>query len=130
MLADKTNEAVFWGSRAIELAQNFHATETLVHALNNVGSAQLFANDEQGRAKLEESLRLSIAHNLEEHASRAFTNLSSVALMKHDYPLALRYLDAGNSYATEHDLESCKRYMITARARVHFETGPMRLMAW
>src|SRR6185503_2994384 len=81
MLAGQTNEAVSWGLRAIELAQKFDATETLVHALNNVGTAQLYAHDEQGWARLEESLRLSLAHNLEEHASRAFTNLSSVALM-------------------------------------------------
>ena len=123
MLAGQTNEAISWGSRAIELAHKFDATETLVHALNNVGAAQLFAHKEAGRAKLEESLRLSLAHNLEEHASRAFTNLSAVALMNRDYALALRYLDEGNAYATEHDLESCKRYMITARSRVHFETG-------
>jgi DNA-binding CsgD family transcriptional regulator/tetratricopeptide (TPR) repeat protein len=123
MLAGRTNEAVFWGSRAIELAQKFGATETLVHALNNVGAAQIFAHDERGLAKLEESLRLSLAHNLEEHASRAYTNLSSVALNNRDYALALRYLDEGNAYATEHDLESCRRYMTTARARVHFEMG-------
>jgi len=123
MLAGQTNEAVLWGSRATELAQKFEATEILVHALNNIGTAQLVAHDEQGRAKLEESLRLSLAHNLEEHASRAFTNLSADALMNHEYVLALRYLDEGNAYATEHDLESCKRYMIMARSRVYFETG-------
>jgi DNA-binding CsgD family transcriptional regulator len=123
MLASQTDEAVVWGTRAIELAQRFEATETLVHALNNVGTAQLFAHDERGLAKLEESLRLSLAHDLEEHASRAFTNLSAVGLMNRDYPLALRYLDEGTAYATEHDLESCKRYMITSRARVHFEMG-------
>ncbi|HET6854594.1 MAG TPA: AAA family ATPase [Pyrinomonadaceae bacterium] len=123
MLAGQTEEAVVWGSRAIELAQKFGATETLVHALNNVGMAQLLAHDEQGRVKLEESLRLSLAHNLEEHASRAYTNLSGSALMNREYSLALRYLDEGIAYANEYDLESCKRYMTTARARVHFEVG-------
>jgi DNA-binding CsgD family transcriptional regulator/tetratricopeptide (TPR) repeat protein len=123
MLADETDEAVYWGSRAIELAEKFDATETLIHALNNVGSAQLAAHDERGRAKLEESLRLSLAHNLEEHASRAFTNISSIAMGDHNYQLALRYLNEGIGYATEHDLESCKRYMTVVRARVHFETG-------
>jgi DNA-binding CsgD family transcriptional regulator len=122
-LAVETNEAVEWGLRAIELAQTFGATEILVHALNNVGFAQLLANDPQGQAKLEESLRLSLVHHLDDHASRAFTNLTGVALMKHDYPLALRYVDEGIAYATEHDLDSCRRYMTTARARVHFETG-------
>jgi ATP/maltotriose-dependent transcriptional regulator MalT len=123
VLAGDTNEAVFWGSRAIELAQQLDATETLAHALNNVGFAQLLAGQEQGHAKLEESLRLSLAHNLEEHASRAFTNISAVLLWKRDYKLALRYLNEGIAYATEHDLESCRSYMTTARARVHFETG-------
>ena len=123
VLAGQTNEAVVWGSRAIELAQQFDATETLVHALNNVGFAQLLAGEEQGRAKLEESLRLALAHDLEEHASRAFTNISAVLLWSHDYRLALRYLNEGITYATEHDLESCKSYMTAARARVHFETG-------
>ena len=123
MLAGETNEAVSWGSRAIDVAHQFEATEILVHALNNVGFAQMLAKDPQGRAKLEESLRLSLAHNLEEHASRAFTNLSALALMNHDYPATLRYVEEGIAYATEHDLESCKRYMTTARARVRFETG-------
>lgn len=123
MLAGETNEAVSWGSRAIELAQKFAATETLVHALNNVGFAQLLAHDEQGHAKLEESLRLSLQHNLEEHASRAFTNISAASVSNRDYEAALRYLNEGIAYATEHDLESCKRFMTMVRARVHFETG-------
>lgn len=123
MLAGQTNEAVSWGTRAIELAHRFAATEILVHALNNVGMAQLLAHDEQGRAKLDESLRLSLAHNLEEHASRAFTNVSAITVRNRDYKLALRYLDEGITYATEHDLESCKRYMTALRALVHFETG-------
>lgn len=123
MLAGQTEDAVFWGSRAIELAQKFDATEILVHALNNVGMAQVLADDEQGRGKLEESLRLSLAHNLQEHASRAFTNVSAVAVTNRNYQLALSYLNEGIAYATEHDLESCKRYMTTALAHVHFETG-------
>jgi DNA-binding CsgD family transcriptional regulator/tetratricopeptide (TPR) repeat protein len=123
MLAGQTDEAVAWGSRAIELAQQFDATEILVHALNNVGMAQLLANDDEGGAKLKESLRLSLAHNLEEHASRAFTNISGVTVRNRNYQLALRYLDEGIAYATERDLESCKGYMTALRALAHFETG-------
>jgi DNA-binding CsgD family transcriptional regulator/tetratricopeptide (TPR) repeat protein len=123
MLSAQTDDAIFWGSRAIELAQKFDATDTLVHALNNVGFAQLLAREEQGHAKLEESLRLSLAHNLEEHASRAFTNISAILLWNRDYKAALHHLNEGIAYATEHDLESCRDYMTTARARVNFEMG-------
>ncbi|HJP94002.1 MAG TPA: AAA family ATPase [Pyrinomonadaceae bacterium] len=123
MLAEQTSEAVFWGSRAIELAEKFGATETLVHALTNVGSAELMAHNEQGRAKLEESLRLSLAHNLEEHAARALTNLSSAAVRDRTYSMALRYLDEGIAYTTEHDLDSWGLYMQAWRARVYFDQG-------
>src|SRR5689334_9753838 len=99
VLADETKEAISWGTRAIELAEHFDAKEILVHALNNVGLAQLLTNDAQGRANLEQSLRLSLADNLEEHASRAFTNLAGVALMNHEYALTLRYVEAGIAYA-------------------------------
>jgi tetratricopeptide (TPR) repeat protein len=56
MLADEYAQAVLWGSRAIELAKRLGATEILVHALNNVGTAELLADNEQGPIKLEESL--------------------------------------------------------------------------
>lgn len=48
MLADEHDEAVLWGSRAIELAEKLGATDTLVHALNNVGTAELMAHNKQG----------------------------------------------------------------------------------
>ena len=72
MLAEEHHQAVFGVSRAIELAEKLGATETLVHALNNVGTAELIAQNEQGRIKLEESLRLALANNLQDHAGRAY----------------------------------------------------------
>jgi len=60
MLADNTAEAVRWGERAIVLAESLGDAETLVHALNNVGTAQLTAQDEQGRVHLERSLQLAL----------------------------------------------------------------------
>ena len=123
MLSGQMTEAVSWGLRAIELAQKFDATETRAHALNNVGFAQLLTHQKEGREKIEESLRLSLAHNLEEHASRALTNISAVLVWERDYKTALRYLNDGVVYANDHDLESCQSYMMTSRARVYFETG-------
>ena len=123
MLADETQQAVLWGRRAIELAERLGATETLVHALNNVGSAELLAHNEEGRSKLEESLRLALENNFQEHAARAFTNLGTAAVRERNYRLAKRYQDDGIAYTTEHDLDSWKLYMLGWRARVHFEQG-------
>jgi len=123
MLADEKQQAVLWGSRAIELAEKLGATETLVHALNNVGSAELLVRNEQGRIKLEESLRLALANNFQDHAARAFTNLASLTVRDRKSRLAMRYLEDGIAYTTEHDLDSYKLYMTAWRARAHFEQG-------
>lgn len=123
MVADENESAVLWGSRAIELAERLGATETLVHALNNVGAAELQAGHEQGRAKLEESLRLALLHNLQEHAARAYTNLSASMVKVRQYRLALGYLESGIAYTTEHDLNSWTLYMMAWRARAFFEQG-------
>ncbi|HYW69420.1 MAG TPA: AAA family ATPase [Pyrinomonadaceae bacterium] len=123
MLADQTEEAVAWGSRAIDLAKRFGATETLIHALNNVGTAELLTDPEQGCLKLEESLRLALAGNFQEHAVRAFTNLSTMTVRIHDYPRAMRYFNEGIAYTTERDLDSFTLYMQAWRARAQFDQG-------
>jgi len=123
MLADEHQQAVHWGTRAIELAEKLGATEILVHALNNVGTAELISHDEKGRIKLEESLRLALANSFQEHAGRAFTNLASAAVRSRNYHLAMRYLDAGIAYTSEHDMDSLTLYMRAEQARVHFEQG-------
>jgi DNA-binding CsgD family transcriptional regulator/tetratricopeptide (TPR) repeat protein len=123
MLADEREKAVLWGSRAIELAKSFGATEILVHALNNVGTAEYLGGNDEGRVKLEESLRLALANNFQEHAARAFTNIADTALRLRDYKLAMRYLDSCIAYTTEHDLLAAKLYMMAWRARAHFEQG-------
>src|SRR6185369_12928694 len=117
------DEAVLWGSRAIELAEQLGATDTLVHALNNVGTAELMAHNEQGRSKLEESLRLALANDLQDHAGRAHTNLASAALRARNYPLAVRYFGDGIAYTTQHDLDFYTLYMTAWRARARFEQG-------
>jgi DNA-binding CsgD family transcriptional regulator len=123
MLAGNTDEALAWGGRAIELAERLGQNEILVHALNNVGTAELQAGRPGGQATLERSLALALAHGLEEHAARAYTNLSARAFEQRDYPLAARYLDEGIRYCTEHDLDTWRLYMLVSRARTDLEQG-------
>jgi ATP/maltotriose-dependent transcriptional regulator MalT len=123
MLADDKEQAVEWGSRAIELAKSLGAAEILVHALTNVGTAEYHAGDDAGRIKLEESLSLALSNNFQEHAARAFTNLGAISVRARSYEVAMRHLDTGIAYTTEHDLSSWKLYMAAWRARAYFEQG-------
>lgn len=123
MLARAPDEAVAWGTRAIELAERLGEQEILVHALNNVGSAQYQGGSEEGRAKIERSLQLSLEAGLEEHAARAYTNLGAQALEQRDYERADTDLDTGIAFCREHDLDSWLLYMIGWLARSHLEQG-------
>ncbi|HEY4036211.1 MAG TPA: AAA family ATPase, partial [Ktedonobacteraceae bacterium] len=123
MLIDNTAEAVWWGERAIGLAESLGDAETLVHALNNVGTAQLAARDERGRAHLERSLQLALERGWEEHAARAYTNLACCAVSTRNYPLAEHLLQEGLAYCAERDLDSWGTYMGAWKARTRFEQG-------
>jgi DNA-binding CsgD family transcriptional regulator/tetratricopeptide (TPR) repeat protein len=123
MLADETEEAVLWGSGAIELAEKLGATETLVHALNNVGSAELLMQKEQGRLKLEESLRLARANDLQDYVARALTNLGSFCVRARNYALGMHYIDELIAYSTEHGLDARTIYIVGWRARAYLEQG-------
>jgi len=123
MLAGNTDEAVGWGGRAIELAERLGQTEILVHALNNVGTAEWCARRPGGQATLERSLALARVHGLEEHVARAYTNLAWQALDQREYLVASRYREEGIRYCTEHDLDIWRLYLLVSQARADFEQG-------
>jgi DNA-binding CsgD family transcriptional regulator len=122
MLEDKSESALHWGNKAIDLATALGDLETLSHALNNVGTARIRAG-EDGRADVEHSLRLALEGGFEEHAARAYTNLSTSALRQCDFAYANRYLKEGIAYSEEHDLDSWARYMTASRAMANLAQG-------
>jgi DNA-binding CsgD family transcriptional regulator len=123
MLSYESAEAIDWGERALALAATLGAVATRAHALNNVGNALNSLGSAQGLRLLEESLQLSLAHRLEEHAARAYCNLGSAYVLERNYRRAIEYLDAGIAYCVENDLASWSPYMTSWRARVWLETG-------
>jgi DNA-binding CsgD family transcriptional regulator len=123
MLASDQPGASAWGARAIELAERLGETEIVVHALNNVGTAELQAGLQDGRRTLERSLELALEAGLEEHVARAYTNLGAVAVDLRDYASADRHLDAGIAYCAEHDLASWLAYMTGWRSRSELDQG-------
>ena len=123
MLSFQMADTVTWGERALALARALGEIETCAHALNNIGAARFWASDLRGRLQLEESLQLSLAHNLEEHAGRAYTNLGCSYLMMRDYRHCLSYFADGIAYCVERDLDTWSLYMQSWQARAWLETG-------
>ena len=122
-LAEENDLAIEWGMRAIELATNLGDHEILAHALNNVGSAAVMANDLNGFEGLEESLRLSLECGYPEHAARAYVNIFTQAVRLRQYPRAERFVAEGIDYCQERDLRSYEIYLFAWRARLHLERG-------
>jgi DNA-binding CsgD family transcriptional regulator/tetratricopeptide (TPR) repeat protein len=130
MLAYDSAAAIEWGTRALELAERCRAADIVVHALANVGSAEVIGGLEaSGRAKLEESLARALALGLEDDAGRAYANLVSQAVERRQFALADRYLAAGIDYCEQHDLVSYGVYLLAWRARLALDSGRWRAAA-
>jgi DNA-binding CsgD family transcriptional regulator len=116
-----------WATRALDLVRDrddLAAEEVRVHALNNLGCAELDSGDvAHGWALLEESLERSRAADLHADAARAFTNLAAEAVGQHDHLRAGALLSAGLSYSVERDLDAWVVYMRGWLALHHLDRG-------
>jgi ATP/maltotriose-dependent transcriptional regulator MalT len=123
MLAEENELAIDWGKKALELAETLQETEIIIHALTNIGSAELFSGDEAGRDKLERALRMAQEQEMDDHVARCYANLTSHAIMSRDYALGERYLRDGLVYTIDRDMDSYSVYLLGWRARYFFEQG-------
>ena len=112
-----------WGNRAIALAEELGETETLVHALNTVGSARYYAGDDQGHEELTRSLQLALDHGLLDHAGRALANLAYTTMLAMRLDDADRFLATALAFAIEHDLDSRHGYLLATRAALRARQG-------
>ena len=129
MLAQEIDDAMAWGTRAIELAQRLGDPGILSHALNNVGTAEALAGRAEGAASLDESLRIALQYGFQEHAARAYTNIGSGAVRAGDFARAEQALDEGIAYSTDRDLDAWRMYMLAWRARLRLERGQWTVAA-
>ena len=123
MLDRDTAEAIAWGEKAIEMAQQFRDADILAAAQNTVGTAMLLGGDTRGRALLEESLTLAREAALDGQVALAYSNLGTAYGERHDFRDADRYLGEGIAYASERDLDHFLLYMQAWQALTHLAQG-------
>ncbi|MGE5107613.1 MAG: LuxR C-terminal-related transcriptional regulator, partial [Sphingobacteriales bacterium] len=125
MLSDQTDECIFWGEKAISIAKELDDEETLVHALNSMGSALMIiqSSKSKGIELLQQSLDMALKNSYHEHVARAYAALGSNGVTMKDYVFAEKTLEKGINYCEERDLNSVKLYMLGWKARLKLETG-------
>lgn len=126
MLNDQMEDAVYWGERALALEADFPRPDLRAHALNNIGTALAFRGRTEGEALLQESLDISLAHNLHEHAARAYTNLAEYAVEFRKFELAEKVIADGITFDIDHDLDAWTLYLSGRLALLRMEQGRLK----
>jgi DNA-binding CsgD family transcriptional regulator/tetratricopeptide (TPR) repeat protein len=120
VLAEQHAEAIEWGERAVRLAREVGDAAILSHALNNIGLAKWRRQDNEGRATIEESLRVALSAGEVEHACRAYVNLIWNLIEDARFADAERYLVDGMELADCAEHRMFLTYM-------HVELGILKL---
>ena len=123
MLAEEIAPAIEWGNRALKLAETLGDDEIIIHALTNIGSAEMFSGKADGKNKLERALTMAQAREMHDHAARCYANLASHAVMYRDYQLAEKILSQAIAYTADRDMFSYNVYLRGWQARMRFEQG-------
>lgn len=123
MLAERLDETLSLGARAIELAERLNRPEVVCHALNNVGAAEQWLDLSSSRLHLARSLEIALEQNFQEHAARAFTNCACGEMNQLGYSQAQSFLDRGIDYCVENDLATWRDYMRGVRAQLLVRNG-------
>jgi DNA-binding CsgD family transcriptional regulator/tetratricopeptide (TPR) repeat protein len=121
--ADDREGTLTWAMRALELAQRLEDTEITVHALTNIGMAELLTGAPEGREKLERSLEIAESAGLEEQVARVFIHLAWAAVRQRDHALANRHLETGIDYCSDRGFELFRLYLLAFRARSELDQG-------
>ncbi len=123
MLAEETEAAIQWGNRALQLAETIRDDEIILHALTNIGMAELLSGQENGLKKLERALSMAQAQEMHDHVARCYANIASIAVMHRDYRSAAEVLGRGIAYTADRDMDTYNVYLRGWQARMHFEQG-------
>ncbi|HEX5652294.1 MAG TPA: AAA family ATPase [Chitinophagaceae bacterium] len=125
MISDQLEECILWGEKAIRMAKELADDEILCHALNNVGTVQMIipTSCQIGIEMLQQSLNIALENSYDEHAARAYINLSSNSLRIRDYVSAQKNLAEGIQYCEERDLDFATTYLLLCKAELQLETG-------
>ena len=121
--ADESAAAIPVAERAVHLARALRNSEIEAHALNMLAVARIQLGEESGWGLLEESLRLSLEHGLQDAAGRAYANLGMLAVEERRHQLAAKVFEQGIAYATERDLGTRIVCLYGWRSRFLAETG-------
>jgi DNA-binding NarL/FixJ family response regulator len=119
--ADRVEEAIACGQRALELAESLGDEETAVFASATLGACEPRA--EHGLARLERSLARALGAGLTEQVAYTYCRIGARAIAGHDQALAGRYLPDAIEFCSGHGLELYRLYLLAFRSQLELGQG-------
>ena len=110
-------------SRALDLAERFQDDETLVHVLNSVGTGEVLRGIPGGKEKVLRSLELALELGMDEHAGRAYLNLTDALTRVRDYDGFMELAARGIDFSVDHGLELWRMWIMTSVALACLDMG-------
>lgn len=120
-IALELDEALSWGSRAIELMERLGEDDLITYPLTSVGVMEALAG--RGTASLERAVVLAREHGDEDHIANTCAALVFAAARRHDWAEADRWLQEGIRLCVERDLDHWHGYLLAWQARSLLERG-------
>src|SRR5205823_5727751 len=122
MLADRNEDAIELGEKAIVMARALEDAEALAHALTNVGTAAARHSDD-GRQQLAEAASIAAGAGLVDPAARAMVNRAYISLVQRRFLLADADMIEAARYAEVNELHGYAQYLLGMRSWWHLEQG-------
>ena len=124
MLDRRLDEAIGWARRAIDIAGPAGNRAALMLAYNSLGSARIVGPEDLGGvADLERSAAIGRELGARRNVASSYTNIGSALGEIRRYEAALPALEGGLRYATAHELDYSRHYLLAWLSRIRFEQG-------
>lgn len=123
MLVSDNVQAIFWGERAIALAERFGDFRTISAALCSMGVTEFCADKPGGRANLERSLAIALEHGFEGQVALAYSDLAEISIKQRDYVAGFEYVQQGLAYCDERDLDFISQGLRANKAQACLDRG-------
>lgn len=119
MLAHDVPRTIDLAARAVAIGREVGDRRVLSHALNNLGTAHMLQNREEGIEELLEAADVAAAGNFMDDAARAHVNLVWSLLDQYRLDLAERHLGPALEFSQRTEVMGLWTYQQVERARLH-----------
>jgi DNA-binding CsgD family transcriptional regulator/tetratricopeptide (TPR) repeat protein len=123
MLNRECDEAIFWSTKALDLAERLGAREVFVAALGVLGAATVFVDYDAGSKHLRRAVDIAQSEGLDFMAGVIYNNLGWTSADVYRFPEAQEHFVQSAAFARERDIDSAGTYATASLAMCEMYLG-------